>query len=56
MRAVSALCKAPAVNGETLTVEPGTGWPESREGIHIPPPDSQWATRNPDAGDVAKFK
>ncbi len=39
---------------KTLTVEPGTGLPESR-GIHIPLPDSQWATQ-PDVGDVAKFK
>ncbi len=44
-RGISAV-KAPQVNGETLTVEPGTGLPESREGIHIPLPDSQWATRN----------
>ncbi|HCL5269612.1 TPA: cell envelope integrity protein CreD [Salmonella enterica] len=38
--------KAPQVNGETLTVEPGTGLPERGGGIHIPLPDNQWTTRN----------
>ncbi|ESE88069.1 cell envelope integrity protein CreD [Salmonella enterica] len=44
-RGISAV-KAPQVNGETLSIEPGTGLPESGEGIHIPLPDSQWATRS----------
>ncbi|ECG8588557.1 cell envelope integrity protein CreD [Salmonella enterica subsp. salamae] len=44
-RGISAV-KAPQVNGETLSIEPGTGLPDSGEGIHIPLPDSQWATRS----------
>ncbi|ECG1335381.1 cell envelope integrity protein CreD [Salmonella enterica subsp. indica] len=44
-RGISAV-KAPQVNGETLSIEPGTGLPESGEGVHIPLPDSQWATRS----------
>lgn len=44
-RGISAV-KAPQVNGETLTVEPGTGLPERGEGIHIPLPDNQGAMRS----------
>lgn len=38
--------KAPKINGTALAVEPGTGLSGSGEGIHIPLPDSKWATRN----------
>lgn len=53
-RGISAV-KAPQVNGETLTVEPGTGLPESR-GHSYPAAGQSVGDAQPDVGDVAKFK